>query len=257
MDREVFDRMAEQDQQHWWFVARRRILADLIAREVAPPRGARLLEIGCGTGHNLEMLGRFGTVDAIELDDHARQLASARLGRPVMKARLPELEGIADASYDLIALLDVLEHVEEDRPALEAIAAKLKPGGRILLTVPANRWMWSAHDVAHHHFRRYDRAELARVIEAAELKVELMSFFNSLLFPLAAAARIAGKIAGKTSSDDAMPPKPLNSLFTGLFGLERYLVGRVPLPAGVSLVAILSTRQSVDRPLVQTGVRSG
>jgi SAM-dependent methyltransferase len=242
MDRAVFDRMAEHDQQHWWFVARRRILAELIAREVAPRPGARILEIGCGTGHNLEMLGRFGTVDAIELDDDARALASARLGRPVLKARLPELDGIEDHAYDLVALLDVLEHVEEDRPALRAIAAKLRPGGRILLTVPANKWMWSAHDVAHHHHRRYARGELVRVVEAAGLKIELMSFFNSLLFPLAAAARLAGKLAGKTSSDDAVPPRPLNTLFTGLFGLERHLVGRVPLPAGVSLVAILSTR---------------
>lgn len=242
MDRAVFDRMAEQDQHHWWFVARRRILSGLIARDVSPPPGGRILEIGCGTGHNLDMLGRFGTVDAIELDDHARALASARLGRPVLKARLPELEGVADGTYDLIALLDVLEHVAQDRPALEAIARKLKPGGRILLTVPANRWMWSAHDAAHHHFRRYGRRELARLIESAGLKIELLSFFNTLLFPLAAVARLVGKLAGKTSSDDAMPPAPINRLFTGLFGLERYLVGRVPLPAGVSLVAILSTR---------------
>lgn len=242
MDRAVFERMAEQDQQHWWFVARRRILADLIAREIRPSAGARILEVGCGTGHNLEMLGHFGTVDAIELDDHARAVAERRLGRPVMKARLPELEGVADGSYDLIALLDVLEHVEADEPALAALRAKLKPGGRILLTVPANPWMWSAHDVAHHHFRRYDRAQLRRVIARAGLEPRLLSFFNSLLFPLAAAARIAGKVAGKTSSDDAIPAAPLNRLFTGIFGLERYLVGRVPLPAGVSIVAVLSTR---------------
>lgn len=242
MDRAVFERMAEQDQLHWWFVARRRILSDLIAREVRPRAGARILEIGCGTGHNLDMLGRFGTVDAIELDDHARAVAEKRLGRPVMKARLPELEGVEDGAYDLVALLDVLEHVEADEPALAAIARKLKPGGRILITVPANKWMWSAHDVAHHHFRRYGRSELRAVIAKAGLKIELMSFFNSLLFPLAAAARIAGKIVGKTSSDDQIPPAPLNRLFTGVFGLERYLVGRVPLPAGVSIVALLSTR---------------
>lgn len=242
MDRAVFDRMAEQDQQHWWFVARRRILADVIGRTMGATQGARILEIGCGTGHNLEMLGRFGTVDAVELDDHARALAEQRLGRPVLKARLPELEGVPDGAYDLVALLDVLEHVEADEPALAAIARKLKPGGKLLITVPANKWMWSAHDVAHHHFRRYDRPELRALIGRSGLKIELLSFFNTLLFPLAAAARIAGKIAGKKSSDDQIPPAPLNRLFTTIFGLERYLVGRVPLPAGVSLVAVLSTR---------------
>jgi hypothetical protein len=100
--------------------------------------------------------------------------------------------------------------------------------------------MWSAHDEVHHHKRRYSKASLRKVIEEAGLKVELLSYFNSLLFPLAAAVRIAGKVTKKSDSDDQMPAAPLNKIFTGLFGLERYLVGRVPLPAGVSLVAILS-----------------
>ena len=85
-------------------------------------------------------------------------------------------------------------------------------------------------------------AGLRRVTEQAGLKADLLSYFNSLLFPLAAAARIAGKVRGKKESDDEMPAGPLNSVFTGIFGLERHLVGRVPLPAGVSLVAILSQR---------------
>lgn len=242
MDRAVFDRMAEQDQVHWWYVARRRILADLIAREVDLHADARILEIGCGTGHNFEMLRRFGRLDAIEVDGEARALASARLGHAVSAAPLPELGGIPDETYDLIALLDVLEHVDADREALECIAAKLAPGGRILVTVPAYQWMWSAHDVAHHHKRRYSKRGLRSVAEAAGLKVQDLGFFNSLLFPLAAAVRIAGKIVGKTESDDRMPPRPLNRLFREIFGLERHLVGRIPLPAGVSLFALLSTR---------------
>jgi SAM-dependent methyltransferase len=240
MERAVFDRMAELDSRHWWFVARRRILADMIEREIPLPSDASILEIGCGTGHNFEMLGRFGHVDAIEVDDGARALSSARLGREVGSAPLPELPGIPDESYHLIALLDVLEHIEEDRASLASIKHKLAPGGRILLTVPANQWMWSAHDAAHHHHRRYSKAGLRRVIEAAELKVELLSYFNSLLFPLAAGARIAGKLRGKAESDDAMPPAPVNKMLEIVFGLERHMLGRVPLPAGVSLVAILS-----------------
>ena len=240
MDRIVFDRMAAVDQTHWWYVARRAILADLIARRIQPPKDAHILEIGCGTGHNFPVLSRFGVVDALEVDDAARAIASARLGRPVASAPLPELPGIADASYDLIALLDVLEHIEGDMAALSSIRAKLRPGGRILLTVPANEWMWSAHDSVHHHYRRYNRATLGKVAAAAGLRVDMMSHFNSLLFPLAAAARIAGKLTGRQEADDAQPPAPLNALFKGVFGLERHLVGRVPLPAGVSLVAVLS-----------------
>ncbi len=240
MERAVFDRMAELDSRHWWFLARRRILSELIEREVELPDDARILEIGCGTGHNFEMLGHFGHVDAIEIDDEARALSGKRLGRPVGSSPLPELPGVPEGHYHLVALLDVLEHIVEDRASLASIKRKLAPGGRVLLTVPANQWMWSAHDAAHHHHRRYSKAGLRRVIEEAGLKVETLSYFNSLLFPVAAAARIAGKVTGKKESDDAMPSPPVNTVLEKVFSFERHLVGRVPLPAGVSLVAILS-----------------
>jgi SAM-dependent methyltransferase len=240
MERIVYDRMAELDSRHWWYRARREILADLIRRRIALPDNPRILEIGCGTGHNLVMLKRFGRVDAIEIDDAARALASRRLGHAVMAAPLPALSGVEDRAYDLVALLDVLEHVGEDREALESIARKLKPDGRILIAVPAHPWMWSAHDVVNHHKRRYTRRTLRAVIEAAGLKVEMLSWFNSLLFPLAAAARFAGKVRRKEDSDDKLPPKPLNALFERIFSLERYAIGRLPFPPGVSLVAIVS-----------------
>jgi SAM-dependent methyltransferase len=240
MERVVYDRMAEIDTRHWWYRARRRILADLIARRIRLPKDARILEIGCGTGHNLEMLGHFGTVDALEVDAEARAVASRRLGRPVGSAPLPELPDVADGSYDLIAILDVIEHIERDREALASIARKLKPGGRILITVPAFPWMWSAHDVVNHHFRRYTKGTLKRLVHEAGLKLDFLSYFNSLLFPLAAAARLAGRITGKEDSDDKLPPAPVNSLFETLLGLERYGIGRLPFPPGVSLAAIVS-----------------
>ncbi|HEX8578994.1 MAG TPA: class I SAM-dependent methyltransferase [Allosphingosinicella sp.] len=242
MDRRVYDRMAELDERHWWYRARRDILADLITRKIALPEDARILEIGCGTGHNLEMLQRFGRADGIEIDPAARTMAEQRLGRPIGSAPLPQLTGVEDGAYDVVALLDVLEHVEEDHEALLSIARKLKPGGKILITVPAHPWMWSAHDEVNHHKRRYTRKGLQQVLVAAGLEIELLSWFNSLLFPLAAAARFAGRITGNKDSDDKMPPKALNSLFETIFGLERYALGRMPLSPGVSLVAIVSRR---------------
>jgi len=240
MERIVYDRMAELDEQHWWYRARRDILSDLIARQISLPADARILEIGCGTGHNLAMLGHFGRVDAIEVDGAARDVASRRLGRAVMNAPLPALSGIEAGTYDLIAILDVLEHVEEDRDALIGMASKLRPGGRILITVPAHPWMWSAHDVVNHHKRRYTRGTLKAVVGEAGLKLEMLSWFNSLLFPLAAAARLAGRVTGKEDSDDSLPPRPVNALFEKIFGLERYALGRLPFPPGVSIVAIVS-----------------
>jgi SAM-dependent methyltransferase len=240
MERIVYDRMAELDERHWWYRARRDVLAALIERRIPLPEGARILEIGCGTGHNLLMLRRFGRVDGVEIDGAARAIASRRLGREVMDSPLPHLPGVEGRGYDLVALLDVLEHVAEDRAALVSVAGKLKPGGKILITVPAHPWMWSAHDEVNHHQRRYTRRTLRRSIEAAGLKVEMLSWFNSLLFPLAAAARLAGRLTGKSDGDDKLPPAPVNKLFEAVFGLERYALGRLPLPPGVSLVAIAS-----------------
>jgi SAM-dependent methyltransferase len=239
MERVVYDRMAQLDTSHWWYRARREILAKLIARKIAPPAGAQILEIGCGTGHNLPMLARFGSVDAIELDEAARAVAAQRLGRAVGNARLPELEGVPAGAYDLVALLDVLEHVEDDRAALASIARRLKPGGALLLTVPAFPWMWSAHDVVNHHQRRYTKRTLRAAIDDAGLSARFVGYFNSVLFPAAAGARLVGRLTGKQESDDKLPPAPVNKLFEALFGLERHAIGRLPFTPGVSIAAVV------------------
>lgn len=239
MDRKIYEQMAKLDADHWWFAARRRILAELVERVARPPKAARILELGCGTGHNLAMLGQFGEVDASELDDTARAIASDRLGRPVKAAALPDVSMFEPASYDLIALLDVLEHVPDDAGSLKAIFGLLKPGASLLLTVPINPWMWSAHDVAHHHHRRYRRREIETLAREAGFLIDLMSPFNTLLYPPIAAVRLLGKLTGKESSDDAMPGPGVNRLLDTVFGLEKDLIGRVPMPFGVSLVAVL------------------
>jgi SAM-dependent methyltransferase len=238
MDRIVYDRMAAHDSTHWWYRARRDILADYLTRYADLPQDARILEIGCGTGHNLPMLARFGPVEAIEIDPAARAIASERLGRAVGDAPLPELPGVERGTYDLVAVLDVVEHIADDVAALAAMRTLLKPGGKILIAVPAHGWMWSAHDVVNHHHRRYSKRSLRAAIEAAGLRAHKLRWFNSLLFPLAAAARIAGRMTGRDDSDDSPPPAPVNALFESIFRLERHLVGRVPMTPGVSLVTL-------------------
>ena len=240
MERVIYDRMAELDEVHWWYRARRRVLAKLIEREIRPSENARILEVGCGTGHNVLMLRRFGKVDAVEIDADARAVAEKRLGQAVGSAPLPDLSGVEEGAYDMVALLDVLEHVADDRAALRSLARRLKPGGKLLLTVPAHPWMWSAHDVANHHHRRYTKKALKAAIREAGLRIEMMSWFNSILFPFAAIARVKDRLTGKEGSDDALPPAPVNRLFDALFGLEAYAVGRLPFPPGVSIVAVVS-----------------
>jgi SAM-dependent methyltransferase len=239
MERAVFDRMAELDQHHWWFRARRRILEELIVRVVRPPKGGRVLEVGCGTGHNLAMLGKFGHLDASELDFAARTLSSKRLGREVKEAKLPDLSMFKRNEYDLVALLDVLEHVPDDLGSLRAIHRRLKPGGALLLTVPANPWMWSAHDAAHHHFRRYTKKQLKELFLRSGLENNLLSYFNTFLYQPIAAARIAGKLLRRDSSDDKLPGERVNAALEKIFGVEAGVLGRVPMPFGVSLVAVV------------------
>jgi SAM-dependent methyltransferase len=235
MERATYDRMAEIDQDHWWFVARRRIIAKLIESHIAPPPGARILEMGCGTGSNLALLGRYGAVDAVEPDDQARALAAARSGLPVRGGMLPDGVALDDGAYDLIAMLDVLEHIPGDHEALTALRPKLRPGGRMLVTVPAMPWLWSAHDVAHHHQRRYTAKSLRRTFETTGFRVRHLVYFNSLLFPLVVAARGVGKLTGHKGGDDAMPPRAVNAVLQRIFAAERYFVARGSLPFGVSL----------------------
>ena len=240
MERIVYERMAELDQLHWWYRARREVIAALIERTAKPPQDALILEVGCGTGHNLPMLARFGTVEAIEIDPEARALAEQRLGRPVSSAPLPELPGIAERRFDMVGAFDVVEHIDDDGAAVAALTRRLKPGGKLVLTVPAHQWMWSAHDVVNHHKRRYSKRALRRLLETAPLRIEAIGYLNSLLFPLAVGARLAGRLTGRDDADDALPPRPVNWAFEKVFGLERYLIGRLPLPPGLSLFAVAS-----------------
>jgi SAM-dependent methyltransferase len=242
MERVVYQQMAELDERHWWYRARREVLADLIRREVRAPPDAKILEIGCGTGHNLAMLAEFGHVDGLELDAEARALSEKRLGRKVMSAPLPELAGVPEHYYDLVGAFDVIEHIDNDAAALASIATRLKSGGKFVMAVPAHQWMWSAHDVVNHHKRRSSKRALRRLIDASPMRLVKIGYFNSLLFPLAVAERAASKLRGKDSADVKLPPAPLNAALEKVFAAERYLVGRLPLPPGLSLFAVAEAR---------------
>ena len=240
MERFVYEQMAELDERHWWYCARREVVAALIQRVVRPPKGAAILEIGCGTGHNFPMLAQFGHVEALELDDEARGIAEKRLGRSIMTSPLPELAGVPERHYDMIGAFDVIEHIDDDAASLASIAMRLKPGGKFVMTVPAHQWMWSAHDTVNHHKRRYSKAGLEALITGSPMNLEALGYFNSLLFPVAIAERMASKALGKDGGDLELPPAQLNAALKRTFAAERHLIGRVPLPPGLSLFAVAS-----------------
>lgn len=240
-------RMYRVETRHFWFKGTRRVILGALRRALgARLEGARLLDLGCGTGFTLTQLPR--GVRAIGLDYSRAALGLAR--RRASSADLVRGSAyalpFADASFDAILALDVLEHLERDRDAARELRRVLAPGGAAIVTVPAFAALWSPHDDALDHHRRYRLAEIEAVLRDAGFTVEHASYYNFFLFPLVATARLAGRLrsaisgapAGGDGADLRIPPAPLNALFGAILGAERALAPRVRLPVGVSCLVI-------------------
>lgn len=226
----------EEDRLHWWFRGRLAvILASL--RSALPPRPVRLLDLGCGTGNVLAALGQFG--DAVGMETHPDLVAAARAaGLDVRVGRLPDDLVVPPGWAEVVLLLDVLEHLDDDAAALGTARRALREGGLLVATVPAYQWLWSAHDVALGHRRRYTAGGLHRLVETAGFSVVRLSYFNTLLFPAVALTRAWRRWRGDTRHDLRRPAPALNRALERLFALERHIVPRCALPFGGSLLLL-------------------
>lgn len=245
MSPDAYLEMAETESRHWWFCGRRQILTRIL-QGLGLPNQPRILEIGSGTGGNLAMLAQFGQVSALEMDDTARKLAAEKTGGAfdIRAGHCPDQIPFTGEQFDLICLFDVLEHIPNDAATLAALPGLLAPSGRVILTVPAYRWLWGAHDEYLHHQRRYSARELKQKIAAAGFELDAFSYFNTLLFPLAALVRLKERITGsKEATGGALPAEPINGILKHVFALERYLLPHMTLPFGVSLLAVLKPKQ--------------
>lgn len=241
MDPKAYLEMADTEDRHWWFVGRRAVLRNFIHAFQLPPRSS-ILEVGSGTGGNLEMLREFGDVKAMELDPTAREIAIRKTqGRiDVRPGRCPDDIAFADHQFNLICMFDVLEHVDEDVATLAALRGSLANGGRMLMTVPAFSWLWSTHDEFLHHKRRYTASDLKNKCAAAGLKLERMSYFNTLLFPLGVLARVKDRLVrSKVASGAGLPAPPVNFMLRRVFSMESTLLKHMNLPFGMSLLAVV------------------
>ena len=226
----------EEDRRHWYFRGRLAVLLDVLAR-VLPPPPCRILEIGCGTGNVLQAVGRFGQAVGVERDPGLRAVGRAA-GLDIRAGALPDDLPVPDAWADAVLLLDVIEHLDDDLESLRAARRALRPGGVMVVTVPAYAWLWSGHDLALGHRRRYTARTLRAVVARAGLRVEHAGYFNTVLFPAIAGVRIAKRLARSRGHDLHRPPERVNRALERLFALERHVVLRPGLPFGCSVMAV-------------------
>jgi SAM-dependent methyltransferase len=240
MELEQYELMFRQEERHWWYLGMRRIAEELLERffQHDSPR-PDVLDAGCGSGGTTAWLGRWGRVSGIDLEPSALALAQERGLRRLLRGSVERLP-FADSRFDLVTCFDVLYHlrVGDDRAALAEIRRVLRPGGLVLVRVPAHNWLRGAHDEAVHTRHRYDRPELVRKLRAAGFLIERASYANCLLFPLAPAKRFIERRSSAGCTDLWQPPGLLNSLLGGLLGLEAIPVARFGLPWGLSVVAV-------------------
>jgi len=251
MDPSLYPRMAEVEDAHWWFASRRAIVDHILDR-LDLPADAAILEPGCGTGGNFAILARRGHLFALEADESAIGFARARGLAQVERGALPDQIPFGERRFDLILMTDVLEHLDDEAGALRALRARLRPGGWLLMTVPAMNWLWSDHDVTHHHRRRYGANELGTLVRGAGLDVTYLSYYNFMLFPIIAGARILQRLQQRNRVDVngrhdlTMPSPPMNAILRRIFSSERHLIGRARVPLGVSLIVVARAPVAAD-----------
>jgi 2-polyprenyl-3-methyl-5-hydroxy-6-metoxy-1,4-benzoquinol methylase len=237
MEEQVYQQIYEVEKEHWWFTARKSILLRYLESQLNLSPNARVLDVGCGTGAILETLSRryesYGTDTAPQAIAFCRQRGLTRLHLGTL-ATYPSSE-----PFDLITMLDVVEHVDDDLAFLRAARALLRPAGSVLIAVPAFPSLWSRHDEILHHRRRYTKRTLRALVNAAGFQIERLTFFNSLLFPIAYVKRMASRITGWNDWNDLdVPVRPLNKVLHFLFLLEGPLLPYTSFPLGLSLLCL-------------------
>jgi SAM-dependent methyltransferase len=224
---------------HWWFRGRTEILESVL-RRYAPQKVRSILSVGCGPAEGLRWLLPFTTDAVVGLDMEWLHARNRPAGVRFAIGALPQ-SPLADESFDLVLALDVLEHLDDDAAGVADLARLVKPGGVLLITVPALPSLWGGQDVISHHRRRYTKRSFSMLFERAGIRTPRITYFNTILFPFAAAVRWGRRAAGHAnrprSDFDDNKPGIINNVLARAFAAERHLIGRVPLPIGVSLLA--------------------
>ena len=235
--------MREVEDKHWWYVGRRRIIADFVRRICDKLRAEgvtepRILDIGCGTGGNLETLAGFGQAEGVDISSEALDFCRAR-GLNNVRQGAAETLPYETESFDLVTGLDVVEHLDDDVAGLREMRRVLRPGGRMLLFVPAFMFLWGVQDDVSHHRRRYNLSELKGKLQQAGLRVERASYANITFFGPILVGRLFMRATGlRPASENNINIGAFNGLFGRLLGAESRWLNRMSFPFGVSIICV-------------------
>lgn len=225
----------ELEESHWWHIGRRRIIGSFVKEicDQITDHRPRILDVGCGTGGNLKMLSQFGDAEGVDISPDALAFCRER----GQKVKLGAAEGLpyADATFDLVTALDVVEHLDDDVAGLREMRRVLRPGGHVLIFVPTFMWLWGVQDDISHHRRRYVLPRLRRAVTQAGFEIERTTYANITFLAPTFLGRLFMRLTGFRPETEAnINIAALNPLFGRILGAEATLLRFMNFPVGVS-----------------------
>lgn len=248
MQQDYYKEYYDLERNHWWFVAREKIISNFIKKLITDKylenKYLKILNVGCSTGRSSEYLSKFGNVVSIEYDKYCCEFTTEKTGLEIINGSITELP-FQDKSFDLVCAFDVIEHVDDDQLAVFEMKRVAKNNGIVFITVPAFMSLWSHHDVVNHHFRRYKLQQIDALFnDVNDGKKRFMSYFNFFLFTPIYLVRVISKYfksdknrPGSGSDFETFKPGIMNDLLYKVMHFESNLINRkIKLPFGVSLL---------------------
>ncbi|WP_274376908.1 class I SAM-dependent methyltransferase [Desulforamulus reducens] len=234
--------MTEMERNHWWYKGRREIIGTLLSPFLKC--GNKILDAGCGAGGTMEYMLKYGCVVGVDISpemvEHCRNIGLSAYCEGV--ERLP----FENHSFDLVLCLDVLEHLPDERPALHELKRVVRPGGMLVFTVPAFRWLWGRHDELNNHYRRYNFGELINLLKKSNLRVERTTYFNFFLLPSVWLVRRLGRVLNFTNKTDLeLGTGIMNQLLLFILKIELGFLKIINFPVGVSQI-VVAKKEEID-----------